>query len=460
MFKKLLVATVAVAALILPATPAFAGTAALSGVSNGQVLTGTVPLRGSANGSTGENVRHLEITINGNVVRSENYDGIKSSASLDYSWNTRAYNNGEFTVRVNATFSGGGSSSSSASVKIANAPVAPSGVSASQSGGTVTISWNANPESDITGYRVERDGSSIGNTGGTSMTDNPPAGDHNYRVIALRSSPVGEKASSPSAPASVTIAGTSTGGSDTGSDTGGSDSGGGYWEEDSGKDSGGGYWQGDDKASGGYWQGSKKDDKGVAGYGSDKDRKGNRNSKGGSADPWGFGSWSGGSIGGLRFLDIKLPSSLSESAQDSIDWGSYEETLPYDLSGENGGAFPSEFLGGRGIAARSYSIIPPDGLRWLAAGLLFLVAAALLKFLEGRLAHAEAIAAGTVEVGHKSLKDVAVAARKMTLRELLDDEVAPVEEAEAEGIVEQEKEAGAMSVKTKRHLKVVKDDAA
>jgi hypothetical protein len=459
MFKKLLVATVAVAALILPATPAFAGTAALSGVSNGQVLTGTVPLRGSANGSTGENVRHLEISINGSVVRSENYDGIKSSASLDYSWNTRSYNNGEFTVRVNATFSGGGSSSSSASVKIANAPVAPSGVSASQSNGTVTISWNANPESDITGYRVERDGSSIGNTGGTSMTDNPSAGDHTYRVIALRSSPVGEKASSPSAPASVTIAGSSTGGGSD-SDSGGSDSGGGHWEEDSGKDAGG-YWQGDGKNSGGYWQGDGKNSDGVAGYGSNKNRKGSKNGKNGSsADPWGFGSWSGGSIGGLRFLDIKLPSSLSESAQDSIDWGSYEETLPYDLSGENGGAFPSEFLGGRGIAARSYSIIPPDGLRWLAAGLLFLVAAALLKFLEGRLAHAEAIAAGTVEVGHKSLKDVAVAARKMTLRELLDDEAAPVEEAEAEGIVEQEKEAGAMSVKTKRHLKVVKDDAA
>lgn len=459
MFKKLFVATFAAAALILPAAPAFAGTASLSGVSNGQVLTGTVPVRGAANASTGENVRHLEITVNGNVVRSENYDGIKASASLDYSWNTRAYNNGEFTVRVNATFSGGGSSSSSAAVKIANAPVAPSGVSANESGGTVTISWNANPESDITGYRVERDGSSIGTTGGTSMTDNPPAGDHSYRVIALRSSPVGEKASSPSAAASVTIAGTSSGGNDSGS----GDNGGGYWEEDSGNGSSGGYWQEDGKSSGGYWQGNGKNSDGVAGYGGNKNRNGGKKDDGGSAaDPWGFGSWSGGSIGGLRFLDIKLPGSLSENAQDSIDWGSYEETLPYDLSGENGGAFPDEFLGGRGVAARSYSVIPPDGLRWVAAGLLFLVAAALLKFLEGRLALAEAAGAGTAEVAHKSLKDVAAAARKMSLRELLDDDVEHVEspEAEAEGVIEQEKEAGGVSVKTKRHLKVVKDDAA
>ncbi len=459
MLRKLFVATMAAAALILPAAPAFAGTASLSGVSNGQVLTGTVPVRGAANASTGENVRHLEITINGNVVRSENYDGIKASASLDYSWNTRSYNNGEFTVRVNATFSGGGSSSSSASVKIANAPVAPSGVSVNQSGGTVTISWNANPESDITGYRVERNGSSIGSTGGTSMTDNPPAGEHSYRVIALRSSPVGEKASSPSSAASITIAGTSSGSGDSGSGDSGGDNGGGYWEDDSGSEAGG-YWQEDGKSSGGYWQGDGKNSDGVAGYGGNNKRRGAKDSKGGSADPWGFGSWSGGSIGGLRFLDIKLPGSLSENAQDNIDWGSYEETLPYDLSGENGGAFPDEFLGGRGVAARSYSVIPPDGLRWVAAGLLFLVAATLLKFLEGRLALAEAAGEGTGELAHKSLKDVAAAARKMSLRELLDDDVEHVETAEAEGVIEQEKEAGGVSVKTKRHLKVVKDDAA
>ncbi|MFP5297716.1 MAG: Ig-like domain-containing protein [Actinomycetota bacterium] len=475
MIKKLFVAAVAATALASFAAPALAqtgGNTSLSGVSNGAVIAGTVTLRGVATANAGSNVRHLEISIDGTRVASQDYDGVKESAAIDYTWNTRNGKNAEYAVKVYATFSGGGSSTSTANVKVANDPATPTGVSAKFDGNNIIVSWNPNPEPDIIGYRVERDGNPIGTAYNTSLADNPGAGTYSYRVIAIRYSPVGDKTSAPSASVSATVP-ASSGGS-------GSSSGGGYYQGDS--DSGG-YYSGGGSNSGGYYAGNGKNSgSGVAGYNGGKKNGGSakKNRKGGGGgNPWGGFSYTGSRmIGSLGIPNLTLPGSrgaLSPSAQDGLDWGDYDPTLPYDLSGQQGGAFPEEFLGGRGLAAMNeYTIIPPDSLRWVAAGIWFIVAAALLKFVERRLATAEAAASVAVEVPADGASDSeaqavaeptdATAPTKRSLKELLDDEPLPAasltEEATAETSTDEAPEAGTEAEKTERHLEVVKDDAA
>lgn len=64
-------------------------------------------------------------------------------------------------------------------------------------------------------------------------------------------------------------------------------------------------------------------------------------------------------------------------------WGTYDETLPYD-------EVPKRFrLVGKETSAddRWYRTIPPDGLRWMALGLLLLVVAGQARLIGSRLAH-------------------------------------------------------------------------
>lgn len=381
MRARALAACTAVVALLLIATPASAqtgGSANLIGVSNGMTVTGTVPLTASATANAGANVRSLEITIDGTRVAFESYDGLKESASIGYHWNTRAGRNSEFTVRVNATFSGGGSAGDSANVKVANEAVSPSGVSARYDGNAVVVSWNPNPEPDISGYRVERDSGggwgAIGTVYSTSIADQPGPGSHSYRVIAVRQSPAGDRSSAPSAAVSEVVPAAAAG-SGSGSGGGGGSSG------------GGGYFQGGGGGKQGFVKGAGKN--GLPGY---NGKKGKAFGKFGAAgSPWSLGFAGSRMIGAIGLPRLTLPTSagaLSPAAQKDIDWGSFEENLPYDLDAQ-GQAFPSEFLGGRGRAAiNDFTIIPPDGLRWVAAGALFLVGAAMLRFLERRMAAA------------------------------------------------------------------------
>jgi hypothetical protein len=391
--RKILAAVTLVAALVLPAGPAFAQTGCdirLGGVSNGQSISGGVNLR--ATGSSGMGLRRLELSINGGVVKAASYDGLQQNASIDYGWNPSGGRNGEYTVKAAGDCAGGASNSQTAKVYVDNAPQAPSGVSAYYADGAIYISWNANPEPDIQGYRVERDGGSgwqnAGQVGSTSFSDNPGSGTFSYRVIALRFSPTqGTKASAPSGSASATVPaaapdpGTTDGevGSGDGSGTGsGSDSGTGG----SGSGSGGG-------KNGGF----------LPGYGGN-DGKGGGSGKGSNGGPGSVSGYGGGFFGGRNIGGIGLPGSLrlpgngranvpGESAAVEGD-GTYEEFLPYELGGP-GAAGPKTSLESFGTAALSpFRVIPPDAARWVAAGLWFLVTAALLKFLERKVAQREA----------------------------------------------------------------------
>jgi hypothetical protein len=402
--RRLLVALSASALLLAAASPALAQTgvsAGLSGVSNGQTITGGVTLRGSASAAAG--VKSLTILINNSPVKSASYDDVQSNASIDYGWSTGGGRNGEYLIKVRATGNGGSSDEKTARVYVDNAPSTPSGVSASQTDGVVTVSWSANPEPDIIAYRVERDGGSgwatAGQTSSTSLMESPGPGNFSYRVTALRSSPStsGGKPSSPSGSAAVTVpqppptsAGSDGTGSSGGAGTG--SSGGGI----AGSGSGGGN-------SGGGGGVPGYGDNSASGRGGKNGGAGGPGSNGGGGVPLGYGGTF--TAGGRSLGSIGLPGTLSlpgrpgsrvlsSTAAPAAGDGTFEEALPYDLDVPGSSRLDN---GGFGIAAISedWSIIPPDGLRWVAAGLLFMVAAAALKFLERRVAASELASAAS-----------------------------------------------------------------
>lgn len=378
--KRLLTigAVVAVLAVIAPPAQAQAGiSVSMSGIAGGSTVEGTVYI--GARASSTEGVDSLQIAINGVTVASTSPSGIRQNAETGYNWDTshvinssRLSQNGTYTVRVLGVSNGGARDEATATIYVNNPASTPSGVTASTSGTTSSVSWNANPEPDILRYRVERDSGSgfntVSETQNTSFAEELSPGTHTYRVTAIRFSPSGgSRASAPSGGASVSIdAPASSGGG------GGSSSGGG---SGSGNTSGG---------SGGV---------------SNPFGPGTTVKKGGWVNPFGG---SGGIvtkkkgafyIGGKRIAISGLPTGflrlpgmgggLPQLPQgEGVKWGKYDELLPYDVP--NGGApLATE---GMNIAARSpWRVIPPDGLRWLAAGILAIVAAALARFLAGRI---------------------------------------------------------------------------
>lgn len=362
------------AALSLGALPAHAGeggiSASVTTPGNGAVVQGSVTVQASA--QSDEGISEMSLSIAGATVSSSSPG--RNSSSLSYVWNTNylpgggGSSNGDYSISVVATSSSGATTSHEIIVLVDNAPSVPSGLSASSSGDTITVRWAANPEPDITGYRVERNSGggfqSVGTTQSTTFYD--AVGDnrsHSYRVIALRRSPTaGTRSSAPSGSVTISASQASSGSSPSAGGSGGGTGGGG----------GGG--------GGGLPQ--------LPGGG----KNGGRN--GGAGDFFDFASGLPStldlpSLAALAPLP-NLPAADQYGATE-LDWGTYEEELPYDLS-----AGAPQWIGGesRNVAARAPDrIIPPDGLRWVAAGILLLMAASLLRFAAIRLGTEPAAAA-------------------------------------------------------------------
>ena len=129
--------------------------------------------------------------------------GLQSqTASITYQWNTTALakHNGTYTIHASGTDEGLGATcasgcSSSSSVLVNNPPSAPSGVQATldpSANNTPVVTWNQNPEPDITGYEVFRSANGSAPVALTSAHDaSAPQGQAlTYLVVAVRSSPV------------------------------------------------------------------------------------------------------------------------------------------------------------------------------------------------------------------------------------------------------------------------------
>ncbi len=361
----------ALLALALAATGVFAGPAHASGITvdmlspgNGAVARGSISVKGYAESADG--IEAMSLTVAGVGVGSMSPSGNK--AELSYVWNTvnapQTYSpiaNGDYYASITATSKTGESAVAETTILVDNAPSIPKGISANGNDGSVQVSWAANPEPDISGYKLERSSggswTSVATVGGTSYTDNVGSGSYTYRVTAIRPSPVsGSRSSIPSSGASATVSSASSSSGDTGS-------------------------TGSDPGTGGGSSGTGAPN--LPGGVSNVGDLGGRNGALNASNPDRIGGK------GLPSYGLSLPgiSGLFGIPQlpvaDTLEWGEYDDTLPYDLP--NSTQVYNETLI-NGVAARAPDrIIPPDGLRWVAAGLLLLVGASMLRFGAVRL---------------------------------------------------------------------------
>ncbi|MGH2746750.1 MAG: Ig-like domain-containing protein [Actinomycetota bacterium] len=345
----------ALTVLVVPTIPAGAQqstTVSIGGVSNGAVLQGTVTIKAQGSAATG--IERLELSVDGFVVAWIEPKDLRQSATVQYQWNTarslpspQPSRNGEHSIKAAVRATGGGSDTSSIKVSTNNPPSTPTGLSASSKGGTISLNWDTNPEPDVFAYRIERDAGAgfaqIAETRQTSFVEQMSAGSYAYRVVAVRSSPTSSQgiASPASQSVSAVVVPSNSGRKTRAGGDGGGLSGGGR--------------------------------------------------RGGSSRGKAF------SVGGTRIAKIGLPSGLSLPGRvglpnlpeaQALEWGRYKKRLPYDIDG------PEQTLitgASANIAARSPDrIIPPDGLRWVAAGALLLAMASLLGFFASRLRRPEA----------------------------------------------------------------------
>ena len=314
-------------------------TAGIEGVSDQQVVQGTIPLE--AQGSATAGIRRVTMWIDGDVVAEVTPNNLRQQAEATFQWDTTRYvtsdqiaRNRTYQIRVKAVSNSGAEDEVTRSVIVDNAPSSPTGLTADVDGNSITLRWEANPEPDITGYRVERyygnEYEGVAIVRSLDFKERKDPGQYQYRVLAIRASEVDPEGilSAPSAPATGTIP----------------------------RSAGSGL---EDSARG-------RSGSGVGG----------RGGKGGSSVRIGRGGLpSGAALPRLPGLS-GLP-----DAPEAIPWGSYEKRLPYKLP--KGGipieAAPARSEGGEWI------VIPPDGLRWVALGLLLMVAAGFSRFVAWRL---------------------------------------------------------------------------
>lgn len=348
-------AGLALALSVIGAAPAFAQSAPDARVTSpddGAAVSGGATVRAEGSSTTG--VSRIQLFIEDDVVASKEPSELRQNVDIEYSWDTtRTLNgagiarNGWYQIRVRVTGTGGGSTDATRNVRVDNVAQAPSGLNVGVSQQTVSLSWSANPEPDIKGYRIEADGgggfSSVGTTRSTNYSYQAEPGTYSWRVIALRSSTVYEdgRPSEPSATVGATVKAPPAPASGSGKSAGS-----------------GGVNGSNEKVFGSSNKAAKK-------YIRETRRRFARGLGG-------FGS-AGLSLPGAAIGLPHLPDS------DVLNWGTYKNKLPYSIPK---GGIELEASDLMPLAAPTTThVIPLDALRLVAAGLLMVVIAALLQFL-------------------------------------------------------------------------------
>jgi hypothetical protein len=138
--------------------------------------------------------------------------GGKTTDTIKMTWDTTSLTryNGQYGISATATsLLGSRATFSIPNLLVNNPPAQPGGVSANLEGTVPVVTWPANPEPDLVGYRVLRSTaggsySSVGTVSSASFRDqSAPQGQAlTYEVVAVRASPVDAAgiASSPSNP--------------------------------------------------------------------------------------------------------------------------------------------------------------------------------------------------------------------------------------------------------------------
>jgi hypothetical protein len=351
---KRLAPALVVAIVALLTAPAFAQTgvtARITAPNDGQTVTGTVGVHAEA--SAGVGVKSVKLFLQDILVGSAEPSNLRQEAGVDYSWDTKnaltggLARNGWYTLRVEATANGGATDKQVINVALDDPPQSPTGLDHWVSGQTVSLTWTANPEPDIIGYRVEVSTgddawSAVTQTTHTAYSGDVDPGSYEYRVVALRSSPslAEGRASSPTTPVPLTVQAVGADGTPA--------------KGGRGRNGGGMFGDADPRVFGRDGRGTRHDARSTA---------------------RGFAG------GGISFGGLSLPGQIglpSLPGSRPFEWGTYKEKLPYSIPE---GGIAMDAAPARLAALSTTTVLPLDGLRWVASGLLMIVLAGLMQML-------------------------------------------------------------------------------
>ncbi len=298
----------------------------------GATLSGSVTLHGRASSPAG--IKRAELLVDGEVVAAIEPSDYVQEVDVTFGWDTRTMpdgsvssTNGTYSVTTRATANGDKAvDADSVSVVLDNAPQAPSNLSAQVEANELRLSWATNPEPDVFAYQV-------------------------WRSTGKRFSPIAE----------VDVAGY-------------------YQELEPGTYT---YAIVALRRSPHAARGRPSEPSETLSVVIDGGPGGNASFvvDGKGAAPRGLPS--GVDLPSLGAADLPGLPRLAP-ASEPRDEGGYERRLPYKV--------PREFrLLGKPADARRpwWKAVPPDGLRWLAAGFLLLVVAAQARFAAVRLTATE-----------------------------------------------------------------------
>jgi hypothetical protein len=302
------------------------------------VYSGLVSLQGRASSAAG--IKRAELFVDNYVVAVEEPNDYRRDVDLVFDWDSRfvpeldeSSPNGRYEVGMRAVANGERhSKEESIKITIDNSPETPTRFRADADGAAVSLSWVRNPEPDILYYLVQRNSGdgyvNIAKRKDPGFYEIADAGTHYYRVLAVRRSPVieGGQVSFPTRSLGIRVSSKAA------------------------DDSGGGFGAG-----------------------------GKRSASGGLA------------VGGLPDLTLSsgLPVLPGAGASGPDRLGDFSGKLPYGKM-----KVPAKFRlvkGAEGAGRdRWWNVIPPDGLRWVAAGALLIVMSLQARLFAKRLIALEA----------------------------------------------------------------------
>jgi hypothetical protein len=295
------------------------------------VYAGVVSIAGRASSPAG--IKRAELFVDDHVVATEEPNDYSRDIELSFEWDSRFTPdldewgpNGRYDIGIRAVANGErNAQEESIEIAVDNAPETPSRLATDVQGAAVSLSWPPNPEPDILYYIVQRDSGGgyvpVARRKSPGFYEIADAGSHAYRVLAVRRSPTIDEGQT-SLPSSAVAVRIS---SDAADDAGGFDV------------------------------------------------------EGGGSAPTGL-------TGGLPDLALAtgLPPLPGAEASSSDRWGGYEGRLPYGKM-----KVPPKFRLVKGASDdardRWWNVIPPDGLRWVAAGALLIVLSAQARLFARRL---------------------------------------------------------------------------